>query len=126
MALNPVVEDETALHLFYQCFVSENIINNFFRWLTNDIHFTVSRQQLFGEFRNHNNFFNDLMNIASCILLKYIWDCKVRKTLPNLTHLKNLFACELLLFKSVNSQFLSSFNGCGLNLNEILQDNVHF
>jgi exonuclease III len=126
LARNQEEEDESALHFFYQCNVSENIRDNFFKWLTRNDDFIITRQQLFGEFRDHNNYYNDILNISSCIFLKYIWDCKLRKHLPDFNHLKNYYSLEIQTIKNVSSRFLSSFNGCGLNLDELLTGHIRF
>jgi Reverse transcriptase (RNA-dependent DNA polymerase) len=56
ITLNPFEEEETILHLFYDCATSEALREHFFYWITNDRNFTAGRREFFGVFRLANNF----------------------------------------------------------------------
>jgi hypothetical protein len=95
LTFNQTEEDETILHLFYNCNVSETMRENFFKWITNDQAFSTTRREFFGQFLKPNNFLNELLNFSSIILMKFLWDCKVRKCLPNFALLKSFFGEEI-------------------------------
>jgi exonuclease III len=119
-------EDETVLHLFYNCHISETLRENFFKWLTDNNNFTVTRREFFGTFRNHNNHCNEILKISVYIFMKFIWDCKVRKCLPNFNLLKCYATKEFYIMKSVSTQFQIKLNGCGFNVLQEAVNNIQF
>jgi hypothetical protein len=106
-------EDETVLHFFYNCHISETLRENFFKWLTNNNNYTVTHSEFFGIFRNQNNYCNDILKTAVYIFMKFIWDCIVRKCLPNLNLLKCYAMREFYTMKSISTGFKLRLNGWG-------------
>jgi hypothetical protein len=124
---NAVEEDENILHLFYTCTISENIRENFFKWITNDQTFTVSRREFFGEFRHNSKFFNDFLTISGILLKKFLWDCKLRKTLPNFLNLQQFYVSEIHTMCKVSGVFGKIKNNCGINFATLGQRfGIHF
>jgi Reverse transcriptase (RNA-dependent DNA polymerase) len=115
LTLNNLEEDETILHLFFTCNTSETIRENFFKWITDDHSFSTTRREFFGEFLKPNNYLNELLNTASLLLMKFLWDCKVRKCLPNFSTLKNFFCDEIDTMKQSSNKFKLVLAGSGIN-----------
>jgi hypothetical protein len=121
LIFNAEIEDETPLHLFYSCNISEELRENFFKWLTNDNNFTVSRTELFTTFNYPNNFFNQSLFLTAQIFIKFLWDCKVRQILPRLPLLKSIAISETSLIVKINKRMKYLFTNSGLN-NEFLAE----
>jgi exonuclease III len=117
LTFNQIEEDETILHLFYNCNVSETMRENFFKWITNDQAFSTTRREFFGQFLKSNNFLNELLNFSLLLLMKFLWDCKVRKCLPNFALLKSFFGEEITTMRLVSKKFSQILTGSGLDYN---------
>jgi hypothetical protein len=83
-------EDETPLHLFFQCPHSEPVVLEIQRWLNlnNGIIHPFSRNDFFTRPKTDECVFNNIFSIAMKILMKYIWDCKMSKMQPNINEAK--------------------------------------
>jgi hypothetical protein len=124
--LNPEEEDETVLHLFFNCTPVETIRDTFFKRLTGDNRFVIHRREFFGEFRrNNNNFYNESINILTILLRKYFWDCKVRKNLPMINKAVSFIGDEIKIMGKVSTKFYELWTKSGLNL-ENLNPNANF
>jgi Reverse transcriptase (RNA-dependent DNA polymerase) len=117
---NPEVEDETILHFFFQCDTSERIRHDFFNWFTNMDITIVSRTEFFCGFRKPNNYYNEVLNVASKLFMKFLWDCRLRKTLPFLESLKNFISDEIRTMAKLNKYFLHAIIHSGQNIPGIL------
>jgi exonuclease III len=124
--LVPVEEDENILHLFFDCPTSETLREKFFKWITSDNNFSVTRREFFGIFRNHNNYVNVVLETAKYVFLKFVWDCKIRKCLPSFSFLKDNTAYEFLTMRGVSNKFAVNYNNCGFNLDNIFNDRFRF
>ena len=92
---------ETTLHLFYECTVIEENIQQFFHWIRADI--IVGSRNYFTGFDNPNIHANKLLYIVTSILKKCIWDCKLRFTVPTIEILKQNFLVEINKLYSTSS-----------------------
>jgi hypothetical protein len=117
---NPEIEDETILHLFFNCRQPELIINEIYKQITMDQDFTVLKREFFGEFKENNNFKNEMLLMVSILLRKHFWDCKTRKMIPTLRGAKYFLHTEMTTMSKISSNFERIFAGSGLNIN-ILQ-----
>ena len=80
---NPEPNRENALHLFYNCDCTSEILDGFFSHVIGEnVH--VSRYELFVQFKRFSKQKNEVLFIISKLYLKAIWDCKVRQYLPTL------------------------------------------
>jgi Reverse transcriptase (RNA-dependent DNA polymerase) len=124
---NALEEDENILHLFYNCTTSENLREMFFKWLTDDNTFTVTRREFFGEFRKNSRHLNEILSLSGLLFKKFLWDCKVRKCLPNFLHLQQYYINEMELMSRISKKISNSKNNCGINFPVLGQQlGVHF
>ncbi len=88
---------ETVLHLFFQCRSTEPVVLGIQNWaINNPATFEgISRKKIFGVYNLENNSKNIIMQIVAVLIKKYIWDCKVRFTLPDLAEGKEFVKYEL-------------------------------
>jgi hypothetical protein len=106
---NQDIERETPLHLFFGCEPVEDLLSNFFRWFSNDPNFEFTRSEFFVGF-DRNGFSsarNEVLNIASHMVKKFIWDCKQRFCVPNIMYLKTHIKLELESVSSISGKFRS-------------------
>ena len=100
---------ETPLHLFYQCTIVETLINDFYGGF---LRINLTRDDLFLGFNTDDLKKDKILNIVNCLFLKYIWDTKLRYSVPNIVSLKNYIKSELSVMSSVNKktkELLSNF-----------------
>jgi hypothetical protein len=116
LTLNPEEEDETPLHFFYNCTVSENIRNSVFKTVTNNRNFMVSRREFFGEFKYPNNLFNEALQLVSILLKKFLWDCRVRKNIPVHDRALSLICDEIRTMRRLSTRIDSTIMGSNLQL----------
>jgi hypothetical protein len=117
LIFNPDEEDETFLHFFFMCGISEQLRERIFRAITGDINFSVSRQEFFVEFKHVNNYQNEALQMTSILLRKYLWDCKQRKTIPAFDLCLRYIACEINTMRKISTIFNSIILGSGLLFN---------
>jgi hypothetical protein len=113
----PEEEDETVLHLFYDCMVSERTRNTFFNWITNDNNFTLSRQRFFGVYAGINMYDDCFVFWTIQIFFYYLWQCKLKKTLPVLESLKKFYWTEIKTMSECCGDFKAKLNKSQLWLN---------
>jgi hypothetical protein len=65
LSFNPEEEPETVLHLFFNCRSVETLRTDFFKWITGDNRFEVTRSEFFSTFRRGNRYLNELLQLAS-------------------------------------------------------------
>jgi hypothetical protein len=114
---NPEEEDETLLHLMYNCRPAESIRNNIFKQIMDDDSFMVHRREFFGEFNLNNNFDNEILMTVSILMRKFFWDCKVRKIIPTLPGTKSYISEEIRTMRKISTTFDRTVAGCNLRLN---------
>lgn len=115
---NPVDEDETPLHLFFQCRSTEPVVLGILQWIINDeqIFNRLSRQHFFGVFNTGSEPKNHLLQLVSNLIKKYIWDCKNRFGLPNLIHGKDYVREELERIISQKSKVRKTYEASGFDI----------
>jgi exonuclease III len=117
---NPDVEDENILHFFFNCDVSERLRFEFFNWLTNRDLNNISRREFFCGFRKPNNYYNEVLNTACKLFMKFLWDCRLRKTIPHLEGLKTFISDEFDTMAKASRFFKNTILHCGHNISETL------
>jgi hypothetical protein len=108
---NPDEEDETPLHLFYTCSVSENIIEQFFN---TNVGFRVTRQEFFAVPKRDNTHTNTIIFLICGLIKKYFWDCKQRYSLPSLDLLTYKVESELRIACKISKKILAAMEGAGV------------
>jgi len=89
--------DETILHLFFECRHIEQALNEFYNWLLRVNNAEVRRSDFFQGFRRECANQNRVLDLVTTIVKKFIWDCKLRYNLPNSRGMKTDF---LLSYKN--------------------------
>jgi hypothetical protein len=109
------VNNETPLHLFFQCPAVENLTNEIFSWIlgTNTI---ISRQELFTIFNRDDHRKNDFLTVFSKLLLKYYWDCKQRFYLPTFTNAQLVLKSEVKTLLHCNLKLRTIYDNCGIDI----------
>ena len=87
-------DPETPLHLLYSCEPVAALIDSIFSWLLGEP-VAVSRQDYFVSFNRQQHRKNGALNLVSMLVKKFIWDCKLRFTLPS------LLKCKIFIFEEV-------------------------
>ena len=105
---------DTALHLFYSCPIVEPLNESFFSWVLGE-HNIPRRSEILGYFKMYNTANNTILFIVTKILQKYIWDCKLRKTLPNQADVRLNALDEFKILKKVSQKFNMLLELCTLN-----------
>jgi hypothetical protein len=104
LAEDPEINDETVLHLFFDCPVTEQIRENFFKWLVNDENFIQSRHEFFCCVAGENKCRNKTLMIVNRLFLNLLWDCKLRKNLPVLGRVKKTILREIEVLMKCNAK----------------------
>jgi hypothetical protein len=118
----PEEHSETILHLFFECRHTEKIIEEFYRWLRNrEIGYMPTRSEFFCNFELECSKQEKTLLIVNLIVKKYIWDCKLRFTVPNTNALKNIFINEinLIIRQSPTMKKTMEQSAVFANINEI-------
>jgi hypothetical protein len=99
--------NETPLHLFYDCVPVMNLIDNFFKHLTQDDNFEISSREFFSTFTRRELSFtkNGVLTYCGKILIFYIWMCRNRETLPNLENLLAFIRNEKDIYLNQSKSF---------------------
>ena len=116
---NPEPEPETPLHLFYNCMTVETLRDEFFDWVmstTIGAGGPVTRQEFFTIFKRENSCLNKILFLITKLFMKYIWDCKVRKSMPNLRLLRVYIKSEINIFSKCKRGFNEILAISGINL----------
>jgi hypothetical protein len=110
-------QDESVLHLFYECAYVEGIPDAFFQWaFDEDVPFVISRQDLFliqTRFGTTNGT-TLIKTVIAKLYLKYIWDCRNRNCLPELEGIKQYIAYEINTIVSLSVKMREFLNDSGL------------
>ena len=107
---------ETPVHLFYQCETSENLINGIFSHYQS-INTVVTRSELFVGFGTGNRWRDEFFFIVSKLVLKYLWDCKVRKSVPLIRIGLEIINREIQTLLKLNKKFRENFERSDINVN---------
>jgi hypothetical protein len=87
ITFNPEPEDERIFHLLYDCKTATVTRNNYFKWLTVNENFSLSRHEFFC---CGSAIGGEVIKIAIQFFKFYLWDCKQRKCLPVLNSVKKI------------------------------------
>jgi exonuclease III len=101
---NPEEEDETVFHLFFSCSHTERIRTNYFRWITNDNNYFISRQDFFGICKSFGDDDNLFMLWASKLFIFHLWQCKLKKMLPSVESAKKFLLREIDTMQNVSNE----------------------
>jgi hypothetical protein len=111
--------NETPLHLFYECAPVMNLIDNFFKHLTQDDNFEISCREFFSTFTRRELSFakNKVLTYCSKILIFYIWMCRNRETLPNLENFLAFICNEKDIYLNQSKSFRILWNTANFTIN---------
>jgi hypothetical protein len=110
-------QDESVLHLFYECEYVERVRDAFFQWAYDeDVPFVISRQDLFliQTRQGLTNGTTLIRTVIAKLYLKYIWDCRNRNCLPELEGIKNHIAYEINTIVLLSVKMREFLNDSGL------------
>jgi hypothetical protein len=110
-------EDESTIHLFYDCPSVEEIRDSFFRWCYNkNDDFVISRNDYFliQCIDGSLNGTTLIKTVLAKVFLKYIWDCRNRFCLPNLESAKEITTQEIKTIISISTKMRAYLNDSGL------------
>jgi hypothetical protein len=112
---NPEPVDETVFHLFFDCTTTEALRLNFFKWLTENESFELHRHEFFccgpGELRC------EIWTSIVYLFLFYVWECKLRKSLPEQNRLRRFILEEMNTVTKTCNRMANKKENCGINLN---------
>ncbi len=111
--------NETPLHLIFGCTITETFVEQMFKWFAEDDQFELSRKELFTYF-DRPGFTparNNVFNVFSKLILKFLWDCKQRYILPTINHCKISIAMEIKSLLDINGKFKKIFMSSGVGMN---------
>ena len=114
------IENETCPHLFYDCTYTENIISGISTWLRlNDLNpqINLTRSFFFGVPKiEGDKKKSDALFLICKLLMKFIWDCKLRVTLPTLNDAKIVILMDIDTICKLCRQWNNVIIESGLNL----------
>jgi hypothetical protein len=108
---NAEEEDETPLHIFYSCSVSENIINDFFNFIGT----VITRQEFFTVPERDNVFTNKILTLLCILIKKIFWDNKLNNCCPDPFFLQNFIKYEIRVICNINSEMREALLRCNLS-----------
>ncbi len=112
----PDPNNETPLHLLYNCDHVHDVLNDIFKNITNDIDFVFSKREFFINFdrRGFSIAKNAILTICAKFLLKYLWDCKHRQCIPNSANAIEILRDRLAMCKKNSRKFNTLWANAGL------------
>ena len=110
---------ETPLHLLLQCDSVENVVLSVMSDLIdNEGDFMAYNRSTYFSVPSYDNTAkNTVILVYQSLLKKYIWDCKLRKTLPNVPNAKNYCRQTISVATRCSKFFRLNVENSGLNLN---------
>jgi hypothetical protein len=111
---NQEINDETVLHLFYDCVLVNDILTTFFSAITNSEVLLISRHELFCCFKRFDDDKKYLLCMAAKIFIAYIWECRLRASPPEINHLLRYFRAEINLIDRLSTYFSTRLRRSGL------------
>ncbi len=114
--------NETPLHLFFSCGISENFIDSMFKWFVDDNTFDFSRTEFFTVFDRATltPAKNQTLTVFSKLLLKFMWDSKQRFSLPCTVHCRVAIGAEITSMTEINANFRKTFQTSGYGTNFVI------
>jgi hypothetical protein len=111
---------ETPLHIFFTCQYVEPVINFIFRWVyNNELDDNISRQDYFIVPKTENEYDSKFLIVFNALIKKYIWECKLRHTVPQNDKIKLFILGEIRKFCKLNSKFEKNFERSSFHRNII-------
>jgi len=124
---NPDENDETIFHLFYDCPSVEPVITEFFSMIFNSARDRfVSRHEYFVCFALECEKKNKLLHLVNLLVKYFIWECKIRFSLPTFNSMKKFVCLELSRILTQNRQIRNLIAQSGLTINEENDFRIHF
>ena len=80
-------EEETILHILWECYFSQTVWRQFFDWLHNntDVNIVFSVEEILLGVQNMDN--NEFYNTLFTITKQFLYACKCKETVPNFNQL---------------------------------------
>jgi hypothetical protein len=106
LLLNQEIEDETPLHLFFDCENTTRLCTTFFSIITDNEVALVSRHEIFCCFARYHDARDLVLDIAAKMFLFYLWECKLRQHLGSIERLIIFFRSEVRVMTSVSPKIV--------------------
>jgi hypothetical protein len=115
---NREINIETGAHLFFECEFVGGVIDFIFDRVTSVNNFEFSRREYFATFcrREYSVSKNLALTYVSKIIMKVLWDCKLRFAVPNGPECWDLIKDEIIVLKGFNRKFSKLWTDSGLHL----------
>jgi len=113
--LNPEEEPETPLHMFFSCEPINQFVENIFSWVLSQ-RANITRQEFFVGFNRQDHRKNDALFLITALVKKFIWDCKIRFSLPGLERGKIFIIEAINIILSTSAKAEQIFLNANLNL----------
>ncbi len=112
------VNAETGLHLFFECVHVSDIVDDIFNRVNGDANFQFSRREYFSTFerRNFSHAKNMMLTIISKLIIKTLWDFKLRFSEPTLDNVWENIHDTVSTLKTNNTKFSKLWEASGLLL----------
>jgi hypothetical protein len=106
------------LHLFYECAHVSAIVDATFNRITARENFEYSRREYFTTFerREFSHAKNLVLTIISKFIMKFLWDCKLRFTVPTVELCWEYIHETVSVLRVNNKKFFTLWNTSGLTL----------
>jgi hypothetical protein len=108
---------ETPLHLFYNCTVTSNVIDSVLGRTTGEDRFLFSQREFLATFERKDFSYakNFVLTFISKLTIKYIWDCRNRKIMPNMENCFETLSEKINVLTQINNKFNKLWVVSGLN-----------
>jgi hypothetical protein len=112
------INAETGLHLFFDCAHVSDIVENLFSRVTAIDNFLFSRREYFSTFdrRNFTYSKNLMLTYVSKIIMKTLWDCKLRFIKPTFDICWENVNETITTLKTNSKKFSKLWNNSGLTV----------
>jgi hypothetical protein len=116
LARSPEQNNETPLHLFFECRYVSEVIETTLRTVSGNDNFVFSRREFFTTFerREASHAYNQTLTLVTKLIIKYLWDCKIRHCLPNVIGCLDNIKEKVVLQLALKSQFSTLAFNSGL------------
>ena len=110
--LNNIAEEnsETINHLFFDCIYTERLLERFYSYVFSVPYRMVTRKEFITGFILPNEADVFVLDIITTLAKKFIWDCKLRFTTPQLNDLVLFIRSEILRIVMISRKFSAKFN----------------
>ena len=113
---------ETPGHLFHDCPYINPLITMAIAWLVPDIRDRekITRKGLIGKPALDCEYKNEILFLLFKLCLKYIYDCKLKKYLPNFENCKEILIDEVKTMLRCSRKFRMKFENSNIRILQIL------